>query len=144
MNDEKIFLVTRQALASDFGNLDDLPRELANTIANVYYRFWSLSEAPDREFVSVDDSSAALENLRRIQIEFDFSKKVVAELRRLKPQVHSSLFEITADMFLSILKYKIDDAAIKSAVRLRLERFLRRNKVNEIPGLIDALQLHKG
>jgi hypothetical protein len=144
MNREKTFLVTRQTLLSDFGTLDDLPPELANTIANVYYRYWSIAEMPDRQFTSIDDSIASIEELNRIQVEFEFSKKIVAEMRRLKPQVHQTLFAVTSDMFVSILKYKIDDAVTKSPVRLKFERFLRRNKVNEMPGLIDALQLHKG
>ena len=48
------------------------------------------------------------------------------------------------EVYLAVLKYGIDDVQNKSIIRLRFERILNKHKVNEIPGLIDALGLHSG
>jgi len=143
MSREKPVLVTRQSLLSDFGCMDDLPRELANTIANVYYRYWSLADEPDAGFTSIADSMARTEQIARIQTEFEFVKNVVPEIRKLQREAHPSLVAVASDMFVSILKYKIDDAVEKSPIRLKFERFLKQNKVDEIPKLYEALQLHR-
>jgi len=139
--DQQTLLVTRQSLINDFGNLSDLPHELANTIANVYYRYCALADVPDRHFRSIDDSIAAIAELERVQTEFEFARKVVAQLRDLRQKAHPSLVAVSSELFLSILKYRIDDAMNKSPIRLMFERFLHRHKVSEIPRLIDALRL---
>lgn len=144
MSREKALLTTRHTLLTDFGCMDDLPRELANTIANIYFRYWSLPDEPDKGFTSIKDSMAEAERIARIQTEFEFVKKVVPEIRKLQQQAHPSLVAVASEMFVSILKYRIDDAVEKSPLRLKFERFLRRDKVDEIPGLLEALQLHKG
>ena len=133
--------MTRQSLITDFGNLNDLPHELANTIANVYYRYCALADVPDRHFTSIEESIASMAELERVQREFEFAKKVVAQLRDLRQKAHPSLVAVSSGLFLSILKYGIDDAMNKSPIRLMFERFLKRPKVNEIPRLIDALRL---
>ena len=132
----------RQAVLSDLGKLDDIPYELANTVANVYYRFFAAVKASDEPFKSIEQSSSATAELRRATVDFEFAPKMVQELRRIRSRgAHSSVVNAAAEFFLSQLKYRIKDAPEKSLVMLKVERFLHRHKVNEIAGFVDVLEL---
>ena len=41
--DKKIFRMCKTAIRQKFGNLDDLPPDLANTVANIFYKSFELS-----------------------------------------------------------------------------------------------------
>lgn len=41
--DENILRICKSAITKNLGNLDDLPEEVANTVANIYYKCYELS-----------------------------------------------------------------------------------------------------
>ncbi len=131
----------RRALIQDCGTLADLPYELANTIANVYYRFFALEYEPEPSFTSIEDSIANVSERARILADHHFAPKIVTALRQMIKEAHPSYVEAFAEMFVCQLKYRIDDAPEKSLARLKVERFLKRPAAKEFPGLGDVLGL---
>src|SRR5438093_8621657 len=111
MNQTEILEICRAVILRDFGRLDDIPYELANTVANIYYRFLVFD-------VPSEPSAASASEIQRIRINFDFAKKMVAEIRDLSTRAHPTVVNAAAEVFISILKYRIDDAVNKSLIRL--------------------------
>jgi len=141
-NEQMLLLETcRRALTQDFGTLADLPYELANTIANVYYRFFALQYEPEPSFKSIEDSVANVSERARILLDHHFAQKVVPALRQMIKEAHPSYVEAFAEMFVCQIKYRIDDAPEKSLARLKIERLLKGPAAEELPGLVDALGL---
>ena len=75
---EKLATVTYKALRSEFGFLGDLPFEVANTVANVYFRYFqqAMDSAP---VISMAESITR-------QSDFESIRGVIAEFRQLRPR----------------------------------------------------------
>jgi len=134
--EQKLIERTREAIIETFGSLNDLDPELANTIANVFYHYFALTEE-SLGAISLDPSI----DQDRIVKDYVFAPKFIEDLRRAKSETHPSFHKMLSDFVLSILKYHIDNAENKSPVRLKMERFLNRHKVKEIAGLIEKLRI---
>jgi len=134
----------RRALVADFGTLADLPYELANTIANVYYRFFALAYEPGPSFTSINASIASIaeaEERGRALLDYEFVRKVVPDMRQMIKEAHPSVVNVCADMLVSQIKYRIKDAPLKSPFRMKFERMLKGPAVKEIPNLVVTLGL---
>jgi hypothetical protein len=99
MINETALQACKYDIQKDLGTLDDLPYELANTIANIYYRFWDLSldslqRARDRpgtwlprhydtEGDPLKASTAFLEEVARLHTDRKIIPRSVATLRRI-------------------------------------------------------------
>lgn len=131
------------------GPMDDLPDEVANTVANVFYRFHSfyenLSNNPDgmnapgvaqsADFVSAfkqfnEHSSEVIALYKTIP-------DVVAGLRTMLAS-NSEYKDRAVGMFLDAYKYKISGAHNKSRITRWIERQL--NSPSEIQGLIKLVR----
>ncbi len=132
----------REAILSDLGKLDDIPYELANTVANAYYNFFASAKAPPPDFGSIEQSEAATAAVWRASLDFEFAPKMVRELRKIKSRgAHPTVVYAAAQIALSHLKYRLENVEEKSLARLKIEAFLSWHKVNEIAGLVDTLEL---
>lgn len=136
---------TYTALRDDLGDLGDLPKELATTVANVYYRFFVLAENPTASGAGFDttDSRSAIESYRTfmethatIQSSFQFAKELIRSARDIRKQ-KSELFDYVVVVALDALKYNIDNATEKMPLRRAIER--RFKKVDEIPNLLEIM-----
>lgn len=137
-------------IRAEMGRLDDLPPQVANTIANVYYRFFLMTAAtvqrqplplPIRE--GTDDPIHALIAAGRAVAERKAAMKAIPEmvacLRELDPAQQPNAYRAAVDYFLDVFKYRIPDAHRKTGLRRMIERRFR--KVDEIPGLVAALDI---
>jgi len=132
----------RQAILSDLGKLDDIPYELANTVANTYYRFFASAKAPPPSFDSIEQSEAATAAVWRASLDFELAPQMVRDLRKIKSRgAHPTVVNAAAQIALSHLKYRIENVEEKSLARLKIYAFLKRPTVNEIAGLVDTLEL---
>jgi hypothetical protein len=144
--EDEILVVCRAVILSEIGRLDDLPNELANTVANIYYRCIPLGL----------DSSSSAEDLRslvqrghsRIQLGKILAARqmipqMVAELRKLpKGGLASWAYHYAVQFALDLFKYDIPNGEKKSAARRSIERVFRKPLVREIPDLHRKLGLY--
>ena len=151
-----ILSICKKAIKEQLGGLSDLPHELANTVANIYYKFFELGEdmksadgsenwIPSKfrkELLAEDyDSITAYEKFIQyysyVIHHYELINNLIPNLRLIDPE----LYDYTVELTLDITKYKIDKAHKKSAFRRRIERKRRIRDVDEIPNLIDLMNL---
>jgi hypothetical protein len=150
-----IMKICKQAICKDFGSLNDLPHELANTVANIFYKYLSLSFETSQ---AVDTPNSIPTSAHRVQgigtwlislftdqqdirLDFDLVPDLINSVRMCDRDKQPDVYKRMVDFSLFILKYHIKDALNKSYLRLRIERYLARNNVQEIPNLIDLMHL---
>jgi hypothetical protein len=154
---KEIIKACQQAISKDFGSLNDLPRELANTVANIFYKYLSSTFETTQ---SADTSNLIPKSAHRIQdirtkilslftdqqnirLDYDLVQDLIKSVRSCDKDKQPDVYKRMVDFSLFILKYHIKDALNKSYLRLRIERYLARNNVQEIPDLIDLMHSEK-
>ena len=146
--DTDVLRQCRALIALKCGGLDDFPKELANTFANIYYAYLELLKEAEH-----GDLASYGMNLRRDVFDSlkEFSYRAtfvlghiqnipayVDGLRQIRHQ-DPELYRFLTELYLDILKYRIERAHEKSPVRRKIERLFARRRVREIPNLIDFL-----
>lgn len=139
-----------EELLEDFGDLADLPDELVNTLANIYYRFSVLQEHLERggntPFLTpyIGRSSNMMEGMSsfyafssQAQVTFEYAKDLIDAARKTREE-NKELFPYLATLSLDILKYEINNAGAKSPLRRLVERKFK--KVYEIEGLFNIMK----
>jgi hypothetical protein len=121
-----------EMISNDFGSLDDLPEELADSVANQYYSILQNLRDLDRGAVG-SNLMAALEKQAGLQANFTYLPKKIADMREMRDTGRTDLFHYWTTYLLDHLKYGIKDIERKSAVRRSIERKFR--KPDEIPRL---------
>ncbi len=139
-------------IRDQFETLDDLPKELANTIANVYYKycanFLEIMGDSRREFFipkSIKRESGDLSQLfmkfvtnqTQIVNDLEAASKFIDGLRGIDKYAQPNLYKFTVDFILDCLKYNIDNVQNKTGLRRMVERKFK--KSDEIPNLIDLM-----
>jgi hypothetical protein len=136
-------------LANDLGSLDDLPPELADTVANVYYAFWNHHQAlapmragkPGPAVASDHPNGIVTGYLELLQSgasilpAYKHAKGFINSVRVAAKDLpdHRARFEYLVQLVLDVLKYNIDKAGTKTPIRRAVERKFK--KVHEIAGL---------
>ena len=149
------FEMAKKAIKEYFGSLDDLPRELGNTLANVYYNFYihvlnkgvNIDGSPE-QIIETIRNDLNMKDLFRPSAEYssqifsdvmkvpEFVRAIREDLDRHK---RPESYQYWIDFILDCLKYKISNASYKSGIRRKIERRLNMSKVQEIPNLIDLI-----
>ena len=132
------------------GVLDDLPVELANTLANIYYRPIAytehLSSGGRSLFLDpyVPESSSMLDAFKNnnkffseAQSTFECAKDIVLSARQACSE-NPELFPYLVTLMLDLFKYNIENAESKTPIRRAIERKFK--KVREIPNLFEIMQ----
>jgi hypothetical protein len=137
---------TYEGIRHDLGDLADLPRELATTIANVYYRFFAFSENPMAPTGPgfqpatggsvIDSYQTYMAGSATILSSFQFAKGLITAARDTRKQ-DVSLFPYLVVLTLDVLKYNIENADEKTPIRRAIERKFK--KVDEIPDLLEVM-----
>jgi hypothetical protein len=137
-----------ESIRSRFGSLDDLPDELADTIANVHYRFFEAEHESSGEIriptrvIQASDPGAAMERwiqeTSALSATFHHLPEMISALREIKNQSSASIFEYWVTLMLDDLKYGIHSAKDKSPIRRAIER--KSKKPEEIAGLYKRLK----
>jgi hypothetical protein len=129
-----------------------LPKQLANTIANVYYKFalnfLEMSDNSETEFSvpkpmkrETGDPRELFEhfmtNQAKISGDVEAATKFVKALRETDKYKQPKLYQESVEFILDCLKYNIEKPQNKSGARRTIERKFK--TVNEIPNLIDSM-----
>jgi len=142
-------------LAGNLGSLDDLPSELANTIANIYYRAWEqwIALAPMRKgtpapaAIIFDHPDGALEGYRQFTKKssslvagYKHAASMISAIRdtQRKHPDRKDLVHYMVQVALDSLKYDIDNAHQKTPIRRSIER--RFKKPEEISDLYERMR----
>jgi len=152
MVNKEVLELAENAIRKELGTLDDIPYELANTVANIYYRFFALaSEVKDKPkegwMLTAIKRSGDLErglahfidDYARIESDLKSAPKFINGLRAIDKSKEPKLYRYTVDFILDCLKYNIPNATKKTAIRRKIERKFRKKYVKEIPNLIDLM-----
>jgi hypothetical protein len=152
---KEIIKVCQQAIRKELGSLNDLPRELANTVVNIFYKYITSSlettytvDTPNcipKSEHRVQDLGTKFISMftdpQNIRLDYDLVPDLIKGVRICDKDKQPDVYKRMVDFSLFILKYHIRDALNKSYFRLRIERYLARNNVQEIPNLIDLMHL---
>lgn len=150
----EVLEMCENAIRKNMGSLYDLPYELANTVANVYYRYFQHAielmrqSADNRGWIPKEREkdmwaglSSFLDDTARLNSDFEAVPKFIEGLRRIDKHSQPKLYQFTVDFILDCLKYDIKRAHEKTGLRRMIERRFRRVKVREIPNLVDFLKI---
>jgi hypothetical protein len=154
MPKQDVLKLCETAIKKDLDNLDDLPYELANTVANVYYRYFDqsldvmkrasnnpgwLPREVKRENDILEGITSFANNVAKFKSDIESVPGFIEGLREIDRQEQPNLYKFAVDFILDILKYDIKDAQKKTGLRRIIERKIRKGKIQEIPNLVDLL-----
>lgn len=152
--------LSAEYMKAECGNISDLPLELRNTVANVYYRFFAsaahyLNKENALKTLSIKELRNELVAKKDVPLdsqepETDFKEiaKTIAaceslpvfldELREIKK--HKSLVEYkkAIEFIYDTFKYNIKDAKSKLLIHRVIERKFK-TQLEELPGLIEKM-----
>jgi hypothetical protein len=144
------------AIKKDLGSLDDIPYELANTVANVYYRYFNhavdvmkqaannpgwIPKQMKREIDMLAGMTSFVEDTVRFKSDLEAVPEFIQGLRNIDKRSQPNLYQYAVDFLLDCLKYDIKDAHKKAGLRRMIERKFSKGKEREIPNLINLLDV---
>jgi hypothetical protein len=130
---QNTFMLTHINLKRDLGTLDDLPYELANTIANVYWRQFEQGH-PSSPILPAEESILREE-------EYLGAKRAIAEFRvMLSKGTDANLVLYTVDFLLDWLRHRIPDIGNKRPIWRRIQRLKYPSR--DRPNLVRSLKLY--
>jgi hypothetical protein len=136
MNRTECLQLCRRQILQDLGKLDDISYELANTVANIYYRF--LTAGPG---IPPGKLEAGLAEVAKRLSDYQIAPKMVLEVRKLRSDGNPALADSAEELYISLLKYNVKFSEGKSLFQMKAERLLNRHQVDEIERLVDILHL---
>jgi len=151
MPKKEILEMCEKAIRDKLGTLDDLPYELANTVANVYYRFFafgldaikrephSLPTCIRRETSLAKGMATFMQDTTRSITDVESVPAFIKGLREIVKHQQPNLYQYSVDFILDCLKYDIKNAHEKTGLRRMVERKIKKKKVKEIPNLVDLM-----
>jgi hypothetical protein len=147
MINDKILEQCRKSIKSEIGTLSDLPPELANTIANYYYKFYLFSLDMQKNPIPsmVSKEKDIFKGLKKFSLEaetrlamMEILPSNINELRSIDKNRNPGKYYSFLFLLLDVYKYEIKNTSKKSGLRRMIERHFK--KVNEIPNLVELLR----
>ena len=138
-----------EQIRRDYGSLDDLSHELANTIANLYYRHNAFLNDFERSGGRIvphtsDDIVEGLKDLfsstSRDSAFVKAGPGMIQALRDLKREAGQSYFGLASQVLLDTWKFRIENAMQKPGYRRAIERYFKRKSVREIPDMLEIMR----
>ncbi|MBC2733028.1 MAG: hypothetical protein HF981_01600 [Desulfobacteraceae bacterium] len=155
---ESALKIVENSIEKNLGSLEDLPREIQNTVVNIYYKFFDLAddmmekknnpgwipERIKRDVAYGKDFDEAFNNwniyFAKVKSDFNAVDKMVDALREVDRSQQPRLYGYMCDFMTDVLKYNIPNAEKKTPIRRKFERKLYKKQVDEIPHLIDLIK----
>ena len=141
--DDDVLRDAAHSLHLHLGNLMDLPEELRNTVASVYYEVHWLrrkdggtplvSHLPPQGDPKTQLDAAMKQALLRVD-QYRIADTLVQGIREANKDTQPRLYGALVQLALDELKWNIKDSFNKSELRRSLEK-MRKKPVPEVPGL---------
>ena len=143
--DEEALKRAADSLYSALGPLNDLPPELRNTLANVYYKFYAFSRNlrdPSQilGYNNSDPMSAYMGFMKGsadVLADFEHASDMIKGMRDTRKQ-DQNIYEYLVTLTLDLFKYRIPNAHQKTPIRRAIERKFKIPK--EIDGLYERME----
>ncbi|MCI4624790.1 MAG: hypothetical protein L3V56_02400 [Candidatus Magnetoovum sp. WYHC-5] len=141
-------------IKAELGDINDLPYELANTVVNVYYRFFNMVSAYlnkenalkilsikllKEELLQQDKNVIPYEELANALVAVQTLPDFIVELRKVNKDKNPIEYRKTLEFLLDMFKYNIKDTKNKLLLRRIFERPFK-SEIKEIPALIDLIK----
>ncbi|MBF0555113.1 MAG: hypothetical protein HQK96_11260 [Nitrospirae bacterium] len=165
--DEDLLPLCEELIKAEITTIKDLPRELANTLANEYYRFlvlavphikhplagritlsmikeYLLNEKPDLGVVDIESKSAIESELVRSLAAVEAIAEFIGVLRGIDINKDPIQYRSTVDLITDHLKYDIPDTGGKLHLKRLFERAAKKphkQAKEQIPDLIDHIDI---
>jgi hypothetical protein len=152
-----ILVILKNAISNNLGKMNDIPIELANTIANIYLRFLSLiyDMGPNPPYcipISIKLERQEGEDFRNASRNFDdiaahiladinAINKFTINLRKIDPDKQPNLYRYAVTYILDDIKYNIKHVKFKPEIWRNVERIFKKQRVKEIPTLAKLLNI---
>ncbi|MFZ5447865.1 MAG: hypothetical protein ACOZFS_04420 [Thermodesulfobacteriota bacterium] len=123
----------------NLGTLKDLPYELANTIANMYYKLLLFASDKISLSTSGDPIQLVIEYVKeynRLKSDVLSIPEFVSNLREMK---NSDEYDYACEYVIDCLKYDIENINFKTPAQRKAER--GKKIINEIDNLVDILDI---
>ena len=117
--------IAARLLDSHFGELDDLPEELQDTLANVYFKGVELLEGQGPHGDDLDSIFSNMSKMTLASFDIGSLPKLIPPLRKLQSEPSENnrfIYDKFVVLILDIYKYQIKNASSKSAARRAVER----------------------
>lgn len=146
---QEALIMAMQLIKNEIITLDDIPKQLANTIANIYYKYAVIyieaAEAKGQPPKSIFRESGGyvdkiykyVEYCNRVQSDLEAAPRYVKILRDAKKE-NSPEYDGLLNFVLDTLKYNIENAIHKPEIVRKLQRPFQ--KVDETEGLINLMK----
>ncbi len=139
----------RNSINQHLGNLDDLPKELANTIANLYYRqacyLANIREDPNFHPQEVESEKDIFRGVNRFIDTKTFDNvwcskmpELVQHIRDCKKELPSNAYKLLIDTTMFMLRYRNKKALDTPLILQKIKRIFLK-PVGEIPNLINYI-----
>ena len=128
---KKALKYAENSIKMNYGSLKDLPPELANTVCNIYFKYCFSSITDPVSMMASDVKN----DLKRIS-------EHIENLRTINKKKKPNEYNYLVQYILDCLKYRIDNAHLKSGFKRFLERKIKKKKVEEIPNLTDLMDVY--
>lgn len=141
---------TENKIKAELGSLRDLPEELVNTMANIYYRYcWLFMRIDGPDQGSLLEKIAKSENLARtyrttmqqaadIVLAYENGIKLIEKLREAVPKKKSE-YKLQIDLILDRLKYGMENPEHKTMLGRKVYR--KFHKPDEVNNLFTLMNL---
>ena len=161
---EAILELCQKLILKEWMYLDDLPKELANTVANIYYAHCELTvlmmackngyisqskmlkelgigNIEDDFIMSVTNVLPAYES--KVMVDFQTINDMINNIRQIDAEYgnDSDEYQAAVDFAVTAMKYDIDVTAIETQNAEVVKRQFEENIIDEIPDLIDYLDV---
>lgn len=161
MPKKEILKLCEKSIKDRLGNLNDIPYELANTVANIHYKFIELSTDMKKKRTENSDNwipTGVIEELEKNHDIFKATEKfeekfltitchyedinaMIDNLRRIDRDRQQRVYELAVEFYLDWFKYEIKYLDKKPRLIRGIERKMKRRKVDEMPNLVDLLDI---
>lgn len=149
-------------ILKDWAYLDDLPKELANTVANTYYNYCELLTLMTAVRNGDISQSDMLGELGISKVEEDFTMSVaevlpayqakvmgdyntinemINNLRQIDDKANPTEYQYAVDFSVLVMKYDIDPQDLMTGRTEVAKREFEKSTTDEIPNLIDLLEV---
>ncbi len=153
MIDKKILKLCAKDI-KQLGGIEDIPYELQNTIANIYYDYYMLNERFSNSANGVpkvfSKNGDVIDNIKSLTMDSLFLThhveripEYISTIRRIKRE-EPEIYDYWIELLLDMLKYKIKNTFKKNGIRRSIERKINKKKISQYPDLIGTIKNYMG